>query len=383
MRPLEDVRVVDFTEGAQGPFATSLLADLGAEVVKVERPAGELMRHVGPFAGGLALPMLSIARGRHASLSIDVKTPAGRSTALQLVAAADLLIQNWKPGTDAKLGLSWEAVHAINPRLVYVRASGYGPHGPFGSMGAMDSLSSAIGGLSSLSGDPAGRGERMRTPILDFVSAFVAAEAALVGLAARRRHGRGTLVDTSQMASALDAAAPEVAASAWGAVRPAGRTSRWSCFGGWFECSDGAWVSLECHDAAELDAAALALGVADARPLGPAIARALRGIDAGAALERLRAAGLGAQPVRRQFRPDVFDGYPGAIGVSHDADAGEVRHPETPFAMSATPPRAGPPLGRIGRDDVWLDRLLDRWTRAAAVAAAASSSPTLPDRSLR
>jgi crotonobetainyl-CoA:carnitine CoA-transferase CaiB-like acyl-CoA transferase len=188
------VRVVDFTEGAQGPFAASLLADLGAEVVKVERPAGELMRHVGPFAGGLALPMLSIARGRHASLSIDVKAPAGRSTALQLVAAADLLIQNWKPGTDAKLGLSWEEIHAINPRLVYVRASGYGPHGPFGSMGAMDSLSSAIGGLSSLSGDPAGRGERMRTPILDFVSAFVAAEAALVGLAARRRHGRGRRV---------------------------------------------------------------------------------------------------------------------------------------------------------------------------------------------
>ncbi|MGE0802754.1 MAG: CaiB/BaiF CoA transferase family protein [Lautropia sp.] len=368
MKPLEGLRIVDFTEGAQGPFAASLLGDLGAEVVKVERPGGELMRHIGPFRQGVALPMLSIARSRHATVSLDVKQAADRAAVHRLLAVSDLLIQNWKPGTDARLGLSFEQVRAIRPTIIYVRASGYGTRGPFGTTGSMDSLSQAISGLSSLSGDPAGEGEKTRTPILDFVSAFVTAEAALVGLASQRRTGKATLIDTSQFSAALDAAAPEVASTAAGRVAPAGRASRYLPLGGWFRCADDVYVCLECRDAAEVGQALECLGAADGTPPQAAVDDALSRIPSGQAIARLRGAGLPARAVERSFHPDLFAAFPGTVSVAQDEVVGEIRHPETPFLMTGTPPQAGGPLGPIGRDNPLLDRIIAQWgTRPAAL----------------
>jgi crotonobetainyl-CoA:carnitine CoA-transferase CaiB-like acyl-CoA transferase len=241
-------------------------------------------------------------------------------------------------------------------------------------MGAMDSLSQAISGLSSLSGDPAGRGERTRTPILDFVSAFVTAEAAMVGLAARRRSGRATRVDTSQMSAALDAAAPQVAASAGGPVAPAGRAGRRRAFGGWFECADGRFVSIECRDADEVGRVAEALGVAAGDgAVGPAIVRALAAMPADAALDRLRGVGLDAHAVVRRFHPDVFEAWPGAVGAVHDERVGEIRHPQTPFVFDVTGARAGAPLGPIGRDNPLIGALIAAWQ-------ARSPAPATPER---
>ncbi len=123
MTPLDGIRVIDVTEGAQGPYAATLLGGLGAEVIKIERPGGELMRRSGPFVGGLALPCLSICHSRAATVVLDLKSPADREQLRGLIAHADVFIQNWKIGTDARLGLAFEDCRALNPRLVYVCAA--------------------------------------------------------------------------------------------------------------------------------------------------------------------------------------------------------------------------------------------------------------------
>lgn len=369
MKPLDGTRVVDFTEGAQGPFAASLLGDLGAEVVKIERPEGELMRRAGPFRQGRALPILSLARSRHAVLALDLKQEADLATARRLLGVADMMLQNWKPGTDAKLGLAFHQVQLFNPRIVYVQASGYGSRGPYGAMGAMDSLSQAFSGLCTLSGDPEGTGERARSPVLDFVSAFVTAEAAMIGLMARRKHGRATLVDTSQMSAAMDASAPEVANAGLTRVPPAGRSSRYLPLGGWFACADGTFVSLECRDAGEVAAVAQAFGLRTDQALGPAIERAFASHESAGVLARLQEAGMAACRVERRFAPGLFDVHPGVVNTQRDDAAGEIVHPEAPILMSATPPRAGQPLGPIGRDNPLIERLIAQWSDRAPAAA--------------
>jgi len=368
MRSLDGVRVLDLTEGAQGPFAASLLADLGAEVVKIERPSGELMRNIGPFRNGLALPMLSIARGRYASLALDLKQEAGRATVMRLVACADLIIQNWKPGTDARLGLAFEQVREHNPRIVYVQASGYGTAGPLGEMGAMDSLAQAVSGLSALSGDPAGPGERTRTPVLDFVSAFVAAEAALIGLTARRKHGQAVHIETSQLSAALDASAPEIATAALQRVAPAGREGRYLPFAEWLLCADGLYVSMECRHRADLsrlfelfDVAAYSGDVAPLR-------KKMAALQSGEVLRRARAEGFDAQIVERRFSADLFSGYPGTVSTQHHDVAGAFPQPESPFLMSVTAPQAGAPLGPIGKDNALIECLIERWSGATGPA---------------
>lgn len=365
MKPLQGIRVVDFTEGAQGPFAASMLADFGAEVVKVERPGGEMMRRLGPYHDGLALPVLTIAHGRSAVIELDMKEPRQHREAIRLVSAADIVMQNWKVGTDARLGLDFEHVSRLNPQIVYVRSTGYGTEGPFATMGSMDPLSQAISGMSSVSGDPDTAGERVRTPILDFVSAFVTAEAALVGVAERRRTGRAVLVDASQLSAALDALGPEVSLSNLGPVAPAGRTTRLTPLGGFFRCRDGVFVAIECRDESEV-----AL-LQDAFELGPnyppegALEAALSAMDAAEALTRCRQASIPAAAVERSFDASLFERFPGAVRTVSDRLAGEIRQSEAPWILSATPVETGRPLGPVGQDNNAVEDLIARWEENA------------------
>ncbi len=364
MRPLDGIRALDLTEGAQGPFAASLLADLGAEVVKLERPGGEMMRGSGPFIGGLALPCLTICRGRTAGVTLDLKDADALATVRALVACADLLIQNWKIGSDEKLGLDAAACHAANPGLVYVRSSGFGAAGPFAREGSMDMLSQAASGMASVSGPPDGAGERARTPLLDFVSAYTCLEAAVLGLAARARTGQGQFVDTSQLSAALDALGPEVAAARTGPVPPAGRQSRHT-EGGFYQTADGAWLAIECvttgHQA-RLDAAFPGIPPAEA-------VRALSLVQAAA---RLAEHGVPHATVTRRFDAAAIDRRPGNLQRHLDIAVGEIRFPETPWIFSRTPVRAGVPLGPPGRDDAALPTLLSRWQAAHAARETAA-----------
>jgi len=368
MTPLAGIRIVDVTEGAQGPYAASLLADLGAEVVKVERPGGEMMRSSGPFAGGLALPCLTICHGRAATITLDLKAPDDLDTLRALISSADLFMQNWKIGTDEKLGLDAAACRALNPALVYVRSSGFGAEGPYAREGSMDMLSQAASGMASVSGHPGTAGERARTPVLDFVSAFTCAEAAMIGFAARARTGQGQFVDTSQLGAALDALGPEVAAARDRPTGPEATHCRHTA-GGFCRTADGTWLAVECLTAAQEAGLEAAIPGALTDPAALEAGIAALGTDTAIALLTRHA--VPHARVARHFDAAVIDRRPGNLVRHIDANAGEIRYPAPPWIFSRTPVRPGVPLGPPGRDDAALPALLRRWQQARQPGPAA------------
>ncbi|MDE3205458.1 MAG: CoA transferase [Acidobacteriota bacterium] len=256
--PLSGITVADVTEGAQGPFAVSLLADLGATVIKMERPGGEFMRHVGPFRRGEALPFMVLSHGRRLCCTLDLQDPVDRATAAGLAAAADVFVENWRPGTAARLGLGAAQLHPRNGDLVYVSASGFGPRGPLAAKGALDQISQAVSGLWSLSGADGGTPERFRGALLDYMSALVTAEGALVGLLARSRGIPEVAIEVSQLATALSAAEPEMAEPP-ARQGPRGSRSRHCCPSGAFCSADGVWLAVEAATDAEWEELVAAL----------------------------------------------------------------------------------------------------------------------------
>ena len=191
--PLDGVRVLDFSRVLAGPFATMHLADLGGEVVKVERPGvGDDTRAFGPpFAGGVSTYFLSVNRGKQ-SITIDLKTPAGRATALALAAKADVVIENFRPGVMERLGLGPDVLRAANPRLIYCAISGFG-------MGVeragYDLVIQGMGGIPSLTGAPEGQPAKCGASIADLVTGLYAVQGILAALYRRELTGAGGLVD--------------------------------------------------------------------------------------------------------------------------------------------------------------------------------------------
>ncbi len=196
-RPLAGVRVVDLTRMAAGPFCTEMLADLGADVVKVEEPKiGDPTRRNVPAIGGLSSYFLAFNRGKR-SVSVDMKTREGRSTVLDLLATADVVVENFRPGVMKRLGLDYETVRAVNDRIVFVSISGFGQTGPLRLKISFDLVNQAIAGLLSVTGEPGRPPIRLGLPIGDLAGGQFAALAAVAGLLHRRASGRGACVDVS------------------------------------------------------------------------------------------------------------------------------------------------------------------------------------------
>jgi crotonobetainyl-CoA:carnitine CoA-transferase CaiB-like acyl-CoA transferase len=194
---LAGVRVVEVGQFMAAPFATMQLADLGAEVIKIENPAGgDPTRGTGPFLDGESSPFLRLNRNKR-SIALDLKAPAGRDALLKLLATADVLVENLRPGAMARLGLSYETVHAALPRLVYVSASGWGQDGPLAALPGLDIMAQARGGLMSITGTPDGEPVKVGVPICDLVCGMYGAMGAMAALAARERTGEGQHVDVS------------------------------------------------------------------------------------------------------------------------------------------------------------------------------------------
>jgi crotonobetainyl-CoA:carnitine CoA-transferase CaiB-like acyl-CoA transferase len=190
--------VIDAATYLLGPFAAMMLADLGADVVKVEPPeAGDPYRRLGPHLAGVGLPAALVNRGKR-SASLDLKTAQGRETFLELVEASDVLIHNWRPGVPARLGLSDELLEQVNPRLVRLWLTGFGPDGPIASHPAFDSLIQARTGLAHLQGFP-GPPVVLRTYVADKVTAAFAVQATLAALLERQTSGHGRLVELSML----------------------------------------------------------------------------------------------------------------------------------------------------------------------------------------
>ncbi|MFF0717575.1 CaiB/BaiF CoA-transferase family protein [Verrucosispora sp. NA02020] len=200
---LDGVRVVELGQLIAGPFCGQLMADFGADVVKVEQPdQGDPMRHWGHSKNGRSLSWSVIARGKR-SVTADLKSADGRAFVLALVAQADVLVENFRPGTLERYGLGWDELSAANPRLILIRVSGFGQTGPYATRAGYGSIGEAMGGLRHLVGDPDRPPSRTGLSIGDMLAGMHAAYGALLALYARQRTGAGQVVDVSIYESVL------------------------------------------------------------------------------------------------------------------------------------------------------------------------------------
>jgi len=191
MGPLSGFRIVDLTQMVAGPMATMILADQGADVIKVEPPAGDFTRTQGAGPRGLAALFSSTNRNKR-SIAVDLKQPRGVELVKKLVAGADLFVQNFRPGAIDRLGLGEAALREIRPDLVYVSLSGFGEKGPYVDKRVYDPVIQALSGLASIQADYlTGRPRMMRLIVPDKVTALTAAQAMTAALLARTRTGRG------------------------------------------------------------------------------------------------------------------------------------------------------------------------------------------------
>lgn len=197
--PLDGIRVLDFTWALAGPFATMQLADLGAEVVKVEHPGThEKERGFGPYYEGISTFFFSPNRGKK-GIAIDLKAEEGRALVRRLARAADVVTENFRPGTMDRLGLGYEDLRKENPRLVYAALSGFGQTGPYSQLPAVDAVAQAMGGTMSLNGYRDGPPLRVGVSIGDMVGGLYLALGILAALRARDVTGEGQLLDVALM----------------------------------------------------------------------------------------------------------------------------------------------------------------------------------------
>ncbi len=197
--PLDGIRVLDLTAMVSGPVATMMLADQGADVIKIEPPGGELMRNVGINNRGMTSSFLSCNRSKR-SLAIDLKAPTGLAAVRKLVGTADVLVQNFRPGAIERMGLGEEAVRAIQPSIVYVSISGFGESGPYAGQRVYDPVIQALCGLAEIQSDrKTGTPRMVRTIVPDKTTAVTAAQAITAALLSRERTGRAQHVRLSML----------------------------------------------------------------------------------------------------------------------------------------------------------------------------------------
>lgn len=201
-RPLEGFRVVDFTRVLAGPYCTALLADLGAEVIKIESPDGDDYRRIGPFRNGESLLFQTVNRGKR-SIVLDLKSADDLAVAHALIAGADALIENFRPGIMSKLGLGYEAARASNPGLVYVSLSGFGAVGPLRDLPAYDVIVQAMSGLMDLTGEADGTPTMVGEALGDVAGGLFASLGMISALLDRERTGIGRFIDVSLLDSLL------------------------------------------------------------------------------------------------------------------------------------------------------------------------------------
>jgi succinyl-CoA:(S)-malate CoA-transferase subunit A/succinyl-CoA:(S)-malate CoA-transferase subunit B len=249
-RPLDGVRVLDLATFIAAPFATTILAEFGAEVIKVEHPTGDPMRRFGTPTeeDGQTLAWLSEARNKQ-SVTLDLKTAEDAAKLKELVKRADVVAENFRPGTLEKWGLGPDVLLDLNPRLVVLRVTGYGQTGPYKDRPGFARIAHAVGGLTYLAGEP---GRAPVTPgstsLADYMSGMYGAIGVLMALRVAERTGKGQVIDVALYESifrVLDEMAPLYARH--GVVREReGVSTRNACPHGHFPCSDGNWVAIAC-----------------------------------------------------------------------------------------------------------------------------------------
>ncbi|WP_041794677.1 CaiB/BaiF CoA transferase family protein [Pararhodospirillum photometricum] len=248
--PLAGVRVLDLATFIAAPFTAALLGEFGAEVIKIEQPGeGDPLRRFGtPTERGDTLAWLSEARNK-ASLTLNLRDPRGSALFKTLAASADVVCENFRPGTLEKWGVGWEDLQALNPRLVMLRISGYGQDGPYRDRPGFARIAHAVGGLTHLAGMPGGPPVTPgSTSLADYMSGLFGAVGVLLALRHRDQTGQGQVIDLGLYESVLrvlDEMIPVYDQT--GRVRgPEGAGTVNACPHGHFVCGDGRWVAIAC-----------------------------------------------------------------------------------------------------------------------------------------
>lgn len=200
--PLEGIRVLDLSQIVSGPMAAQWLADQGADCIKLESPSGDPVRTVGARKGNMSAIFIAVNRGKRGE-TLDLKNPTHHARFEELVRWADVLIENFRPGTMAKLGWAYDRCAVLNPRLVWCSITGFGPDGPYASIRAYDPVVQAASGLAATQTDPAGNPGLVQSLVCDKVTALTAAQAITAALFARERSGRGQKIEVAMLDAAL------------------------------------------------------------------------------------------------------------------------------------------------------------------------------------
>jgi crotonobetainyl-CoA:carnitine CoA-transferase CaiB-like acyl-CoA transferase len=266
VQALEGLRVIDMATVFAGPGAARHLADFGADVVKVESPSGDGVRRMGwfPPEGGDSYTWKLLGRNKRA-IVLDLKTDTGRDTMLRLADGADVLIENFRPGTIERLGLGPDVLLARNPRLVVLRVTGFGQDGPYASKPGFATIAEAMSGFASINGEPDGAPLLPPIALTDEITALAGAFAVMVALRERDSSGRGQVVDVNllesmvQMMSALPSAAAHL-----GYEQPRlGSGIPYSVPRGTYQCSDGTWIAISTSTESVAHRVLKLLGVGD------------------------------------------------------------------------------------------------------------------------
>lgn len=259
---LEGVRVVDLSRFIAGPYCAMLLGDMGADVVKVEPPGrGENSRAFGPFVEGESLYTMVFNRNKR-SLTCDLRSDEGKELLRGLLRTADVLVENFVPGTLEKMGFDQATLQALNPRLIVTRISGFGQSGPLSRKPCFDVIAQTMSGLMDITGDADGRPTMSGTYVVDYSTGLYATIGTLGALQARNRSGLGQVVDVALMDSALSmlmTAIPEQMLLGRTMTRR-GNRDRYAAPANTFPTRDGAWVHLAVAGEPQFQALAARMG---------------------------------------------------------------------------------------------------------------------------
>jgi len=311
--PLAGIRVLDLTRVLSGPYCTALLADLGAEVVKIESPQGDEYRRIGPFREGESALFQLVNRNK-LGMAIDLKLPAGQDLARRLALSADVLVENFRPGVAARLGLAYPELAGGNERLVYASISGFGQDSPRKDLPAFDMIAQALSGLMAMTGDPAGPPMKVGESIGDLAAGLFCSWAILAAIYERTQTGRGRQIDIGMVDSLVALLPTAVAQWMFGAVPPlrTGNRHPLSTPFGAFKAHDG-HVVICVLNGSQFAALATCLGrpelSRDARfandasrtrfeaVLRPMIEEWLAALTVAEAVQKLNQAGIPASPI--------------------------------------------------------------------------------------
>ena len=358
-RPLDGVKVIEAATLFAAPLAAMFLGDFGAEVVKIEHPAKpDPARGHGPNKDGVGLWFKTLARNKRL-ITLDLSHPDGREVFLRLAADADVVIENFRPGTLERWGLGWETLSAMNPRLVLARVSGFGQVGPAAARPGFGTLAEAMSGFAALNGEPDGPPLLPPLALADGVAGLATAFAVLAALRERDRSGRGQVVDVSLLEPLLTLLGPQIAEyDLLGTLQPrTGNRSSHNAPRNVYATADGKWVAVSSSATSIAERVMRLVGRPDlvSEPwfaTGAGRAAHVDEIDAAVAAwiaERDRDQVVAAFEAAEAAIAPVYDASDivadpqlaalGAIAAVADDDLGTVRMPNVVARLSETPGR--------------------------------------------